>query len=131
MLKRSRRSVHAETLRHSSAEGAPSADLFMEIIRHLDEQSLSLRGSVATLGNFDGIHLGHQALLRGAGDEAGRLGFPSVVLPFEPPPLKVLAPARAPKLLLAHKDKMELLQSFCVDIVVIQKFDAVFANLSS
>jgi len=103
----------------------------MEIIRHLDDHSFTLRGSVATLGSFDGIHLGHQALVRNAVDDARRLGAHSVVLTFEPHPLKVLAPARAPKLLLAHKDKMELLQSLGVDIVVIQKFDAAFANLSA
>src|SRR5213594_4307541 len=80
----------------------------------------------STLGNFDGIHLGHQALLRSAVDDARRLGSPSVVLTFEPHPLKVLAPERAPKLLLAHKDKMQLFQSFGVDIIVMQHFNASF-----
>ncbi len=101
----------------------------MEILRHLDDHSLLSLGSVATLGNFDGLHLGHQALIRSAVEDGRRLGAPSVVLTFEPHPLKVLAPARAPKLLLSHKDKMELLQSFDVDIVVMQKFDAAFASV--
>ena len=101
----------------------------MEIFRHLDDRTPWSSGSVATLGNFDGLHLGHQALVRGAVEDARRLSVPSVVLTFEPHPLKVLAPARAPKLLLSHKDKMELLQSFDVDVVVIQKFDAAFASV--
>ena len=101
----------------------------MEILRHLDDRSPSSPGSVATLGNFDGLHLGHQALVRGAVEDARRLGARSVVLTFEPHPLKILAPARAPKLLLSHKDKMELLQSLDVDVVVIQKFDAAFASV--
>lgn len=101
----------------------------MEILRHLDARSLPSSGSVATLGNFDGLHLGHQALVRNAVEDARRLGVPSLVLTFEPHPLKVLAPAHAPKLLLSHKDKMELLQSLDVDIVVIQKFDAAFASV--
>ncbi|HJX10362.1 MAG TPA: bifunctional riboflavin kinase/FAD synthetase [Candidatus Binatia bacterium] len=101
----------------------------MEILRHLDDRSLSSLGSVATLGNFDGLHLGHQALVRSAVEDARRLSVPSVVLTFEPHPLKVLAPSRAPKLLLSHKDKMELLQSFDIDIVAIQKFDAAFARV--
>jgi riboflavin kinase/FMN adenylyltransferase len=101
----------------------------MEILRHLDDHSLSLTGSVATLGNFDGLHLGHQALVGSAVEDARRLGAQSVVLTFEPHPLKVLAPARAPKLLLSHKDKMDMLQSFGVDVVVIQKFDAAFARM--
>ena len=101
----------------------------MEILRHLDDRSPCAPGSVATLGNFDGLHLGHQALIRGAVEDARRLGAPSVVLTFEPHPLKILAPERAPKLLLAHKDKMELFQSFDVDIVAMQKFDAAFASV--
>ena len=101
----------------------------MEIYRHLDVRSPTSPGLVATLGNFDGLHLGHQVLIRGAVEDARRLGARSVVLTFEPHPLKVLAPARAPKLLLAHKDKMELFQSLDVDIVVVQKFDAAFASV--
>jgi len=101
----------------------------MEILRHLDDRTPWPSGSVATLGNFDGLHLGHQALVRNAVEDARRLGVPSIVLTFEPHPLRVLAPARAPKLLLSHKDKMELLQSFDIDIVVIQKFDADFASV--
>jgi riboflavin kinase/FMN adenylyltransferase len=101
----------------------------MEILRHLDDRSPWSVGSVATLGNFDGLHLGHQALVRNAVEDARRLGARSVVLTFEPHPLKILAPSRAPKLLLSHKDKMELLQSFDVDVVVIQKFDAAFASV--
>ena len=101
----------------------------MEILRHLDVRSPASPGSVATLGNFDGLHLGHQVLVRNAVEDARRLGARSVVLTFEPHPLQILAPARAPKLLLSHKDKMELLQSLEVDVVVIQKFDAAFASV--
>ncbi|HLN85712.1 MAG TPA: hypothetical protein VK200_04605, partial [Candidatus Limnocylindrales bacterium] len=103
----------------------------MQIVRHFDDPGLSLTGSVVTLGNFDGIHLGHQALIGGAVGEAQKLAIPSVVLTFEPHPLKVLAPGRGPKMLLAHKDKMQLLQALGVDVVVIQHFDLSFAKLSA
>jgi riboflavin kinase/FMN adenylyltransferase len=103
----------------------------MEIFRHIEDPRLSVSGSVVTLGNFDGIHLGHQALIRSSVEESKWSGGPSVVLTFEPHPLKILAPSRAPKLILAHKDKMRLFQSFGVDIVVIQNFDAAFANLQA
>jgi riboflavin kinase/FMN adenylyltransferase len=103
----------------------------MQIIRHIGERSLEIAGSVVTLGNFDGIHLGHQALIGGAVGNARRLGVPSTVLTFEPHPLKVLAPQRAPKLLLAHKDKIQLLQNLGVDIVAVQQFDHAFARLSA
>jgi riboflavin kinase / FMN adenylyltransferase len=58
----------------------------MQIVRHLDDPGLSLSESVVTLGNFDGIHLGHQALIGGAVTEAKKLTIPSVVLTFEPHP---------------------------------------------
>jgi riboflavin kinase/FMN adenylyltransferase len=103
----------------------------MQIVRHLDDPGLSLSASVVTLGNFDGIHLGHQALIGGAVAEAKKLTIPSVVLTFEPHPLKVLAPERAPQMLLAHKDKIHLLQALGVDVVVIQSFDLSFAKLSA
>ena len=103
----------------------------MQIVRHLDDPGLSLPGTVITLGNFDGIHRGHQALIGGAVSEAKRRGLPSLVLTFEPHPLKVLAPERAPKMLLTHKDKIQLLQGLGVDFVVIQNFDLSFANLSA
>jgi riboflavin kinase/FMN adenylyltransferase len=103
----------------------------MKIFRHIEDRALSLRESVVTLGNFDGIHLGHQALVRNAVGDASRLGLPSVVLTFEPHPLKVLAPERAPPLILAHKDKMQLLQSLGVEIVVVQNFDVSFAHLEA
>jgi riboflavin kinase/FMN adenylyltransferase len=90
-----------------------------------------LSGSVVTLGNFDGIHLGHQALIGGTVAAARKLALPSLVLTFEPHPLKVLAPERAPKMLLAHKDKMRLLQDLGVDVVVIQQFDLTFAKLAA
>jgi riboflavin kinase/FMN adenylyltransferase len=101
----------------------------MEIFRHIEDRRLRLTRSIVTMGNFDGLHLGHQCLVRNAVEDAHRLGIPSAVLTFEPHPLKVLAPERAPKLILAHKDKMQLLQSFGIDIVVIQTFDTSFASL--
>jgi riboflavin kinase/FMN adenylyltransferase len=103
----------------------------MEIFRHIEDSRLSVSGAVLTLGNFDGIHLGHQALIRSTVEESQRSGNPSVVLTFEPHPLKILAPSRAPKLILVHKDKMRFFQSFGVDIVVIRNFDAAFANLEA
>ena len=101
----------------------------MEIFRHIEDRRLRLTRSIVTMGNFDGLHLAHHCLVGNAVEDAHQLGIPSVVLTFEPHPLKVLAPERAPKLLLAHKDKMQLLQSFGIDIVVIQTFDTSFASL--
>lgn len=103
----------------------------MQIVRHLNEPGWNLAGSVVTLGNFDGLHLGHQALIHEAVADAKQLGVPSVVLTFEPHPLKVLAPERAPRLILAHKDKLRLLQNLGVEIVALQPFDLAFARLEA
>jgi riboflavin kinase/FMN adenylyltransferase len=103
----------------------------MQIIRHIREPGQDFSGSVITLGNFDGIHLGHQALIVGAVTDSKKLALPSIVLTFEPHPLSVLAPDRAPKLILAHKDKMQLLQSLGVDVVAVQQFDFAFAALTA
>ncbi len=101
----------------------------MEIIRHLEDRPLAIPKPILTMGNFDGIHLGHQALLERVIQDAKERSGCSVVLTFEPHPLSVLAPERAPKLILTHKDKMRLLQSFGVDVVIIQEFNAAFANI--
>ena len=103
----------------------------MKIFRHIEDQGLLVSGTVATMGNFDGIHLGHQTLVRNTVEESQRLGYPSTVLTFEPHPLKVLAPERAPALILSYEDKMALLQSLGVDIVVAQRFDLQFASIAA
>ena len=103
----------------------------MEIFRHIEDRNLSLSKPVLTLGNFDGIHLGHQALLQPVVQDAKAQGGRSVVLTFEPHPLKILAPQRAPRLILTHKDKMLLLQSYGVDVVIIQAFNPSFANVEA
>lgn len=103
----------------------------MEIIRHIESRPLAVPQPVLLMGNFDGIHLGHQALLGRAVHDAKDLGGRSVVLTFEPHPLKVLAPEKAPRLILTHKDKMTLLQSFGVDVVIVQTFDAAFAGVEA
>lgn len=103
----------------------------MEIFRHIEDRNLSIARPVLSLGNFDGIHLGHQALLQRVVQDAKALGGRSVVLTFEPHPLAVLAPERAPRLILTHKDKMLLLQSSGVDVVIIQAFNSSFANVEA
>jgi riboflavin kinase/FMN adenylyltransferase len=103
----------------------------MKIFRQIEDQSLSTLGSVVTMGNFDGIHFGHQALISSTVEEAKQLGYDSIVLTFEPHPLKVLAPDRAPRLILSYEDKMALFQSFGVNLVIAQSFDRQFASISA
>jgi riboflavin kinase / FMN adenylyltransferase len=103
----------------------------MEVLRHIEHGGQSVPNPVLTLGNLDGVHLGHQALLRHAVEDARARSGKSVVVTFEPHPLKILAPDRAPQLLLTHKDKLLLLQSLGVDIVIIQTFDQSFADVEA
>jgi len=103
----------------------------MQVYHQIDDAGLSPTASVVTMGNFDGIHLGHQALVLRSLEEARRRNVTAVVLTFDPHPLKVLAPARAPRLILTPEDKIELLQDLGVDVVINQRFDASFASLDS
>lgn len=103
----------------------------MKIIRDIRSAGLSLPGSVVTLGNFDGVHVGHQALLRSAIADARAGNVPAVVFTFDPHPLRFLAPARAPKLLLSTDDKMQLFESAGVDLTILQPFNEEFANLEA
>jgi riboflavin kinase/FMN adenylyltransferase len=103
----------------------------MKIFRDIEAAAPSHTGTVVALGNFDGIHVGHQALLRNAVNDARAIGVRSLVFTFDPHPLRLLAPARAPKLLLSTEDKLELFEAAGIDIVVLQRFDPAFANLEA
>ncbi len=82
--------------------------LLMKIIRSLGDISKSgLVNPVLTLGNFDGVHLGHQAIFKQVVARALETGGSSAAFTFEPHPLKVLAPSRSPKLLSTFREKME------------------------
>jgi riboflavin kinase/FMN adenylyltransferase len=101
----------------------------MLVLQQINDPALSLDASVVTIGNFDGVHLGHQALVNQTVDEARDRNATSIVVTFDPHPLKVLAPARAPRLILTAQDKIELLRELGVDIVINQPFDDAFASV--
>jgi len=101
----------------------------MQILRNVD-RSLSIPHPVMTIGNFDGVHLGHQALLRKVIEDAESRRGASVVLTFDPHPLKILAPRVAPRLLLTRRDKMGLLRDAGIALTIIQRFTPSFCNLA-
>jgi riboflavin kinase/FMN adenylyltransferase len=72
---------------------------------------------VLTIGNFDGVHLGHRSLIEMLLAMASRRGLPSVVLTFDPPPLKLLRPDTAPKPLTWNHRRESLLKKLGVDHV--------------
>jgi len=85
---------------------------------------------VATIGNYDGVHLGHQTILRSAVQAARRAERASVLLTFEPHPLTVVAAERRPRLIQTRRQKLERLEAMGLDAVLILRFDAELAALS-
>lgn len=93
----------------------------------------ALRGaarSALTIGNFDGLHRGHQAMLARLKAAAGERGLPASVLTFEPHPREFFAPSSAPVRLTTMRTKLELLAAAGVEHAHVERFDAQFAALS-
>jgi riboflavin kinase/FMN adenylyltransferase len=101
----------------------------MRVIRHLERQPRPLARAVLTLGNFDGVHLGHQAILRAAVERARALGGQAVVLTFEPHPLAVLFPDKAPPIVQPLHDRLAALRDLGIQTTVLQRFTHEFAAL--
>jgi riboflavin kinase/FMN adenylyltransferase len=102
------------------------------IVLHGAEEASSVFpvGSVLTWGNFDGMHLGHQALIRAAVSKAGELKLPSVVMTFKPHPAVFFRGGSAPKAIADLQDKLVLLERQGVDYVLTLPFNLDIANLS-
>lgn len=84
-----------------------------------------------TIGNFDGVHLGHQAMLSRLKDAAHRLGLPACVMTFEPHPREFFAPDQAPTRLTSLREKLQLLAQSEVDYVHVCRFNYDFARISA
>jgi riboflavin kinase/FMN adenylyltransferase len=89
------------------------------------------RGPVcATIGNFDGVHLGHQAILASVIAAAKGRSATSLLITFDPHPLAVVAPTRGPKLLQTRRQKLETLEATGLDGILILPFDRELASLT-
>jgi riboflavin kinase / FMN adenylyltransferase len=103
----------------------------MKIIRRLEDLQKNTHQSVVTIGNFDGVHIGHQSVLRQLRQHADELGVPAVVLTFEPLPLEHFSPRSAPARLTDFRQKVELLDQLSVDKVLCLRFGPALASLSA
>jgi riboflavin kinase/FMN adenylyltransferase len=96
-------------------------------LRELDEQPAP---SVVTIGNFDGVHLAHQTLLRRVVEVARPQGLQAAAITFEPHPIKILSPDHAPKLLTPLPRKVELIAATGIDLLVVLPFTRELARQS-
>jgi len=83
---------------------------------------------VATIGNFDGVHLGHQAILKEAQELARAKDLPSVVITFEPTPSEFFLREKAPFRLMGFREKFEILQDLGIDLMCVLHFNLEMAS---
>src|SRR6266849_1249430 len=86
--------------------------------------------SVVSIGNFDGLHLGHQEILKTVVKNAKELGLRSVAMTFSPHPMRVLAPQRPLRLISTVEQKIRLLEKAGIDLIFLAHFDSAFSQLS-
>ncbi|MEI6412642.1 MAG: bifunctional riboflavin kinase/FAD synthetase [Pseudomonadota bacterium] len=103
----------------------------MQVIRGLHNLRPLHRGCVATLGNFDGVHLGHQALFRHLLACGEALALPSLVITFEPQPLEFLAPASAPSRLTRLREKVAAIAETRIDRLLVLLFGQRWADMEA
>lgn len=104
---------------------------FMRIIHNLDELAVPLQNAVVTIGNFDGVHLGHREIFRRVVRRARECDGTAVVFTFSPHPLKLLAPEKAPRLINTDAEKERLIEASCIDVLICVPFTREMADLSA
>lgn len=101
----------------------------MEIIVGLEALQKPYPETVLTIGNYDGVHLGHQRILSAVVKKAAELNGTSMVMTFEPHPVKVIAPERNIKLLTTTEEKARLLESAGIQILLLINFNKEFSSM--
>ncbi len=107
-----------------------STDGMIPIYRSTREITAGFGPSVAVIGNFDGVHLGHRENLRAVVEDARRRGARAVAVTFDPHPDQFLRPSQAPLLITPMDERIRLLALTGIDAVVVLPFDAALAGLS-
>jgi len=108
-----------------------SDDSAMRVFRSIEEIPAGFGPSVAAIGNFDGVHLGHREILSAVVKEARATGARAVAISFDPHPEQYLRPEQAPRLLTPMHERLRLLATTGIDAVAVLPFDAELANLSA
>ena len=103
----------------------------MKIIERLEEIENPFTNAVVTIGNFDGVHIGHQSLFHEVILKASELKGTSVAITFDPHPLRVLTKRRHPRLITLNEQKKELIAATKLDVLIIIPFTKEFAAISA
>lgn len=101
----------------------------MEIIRGLEDLKESYPNTVITIGNFDGLHLGHQKIIQTVLQESEDINGTSMVVTFDPHPMKILAPEREIKLLTTPKERERLIRTMGIHVLLCITFNEEFSQL--
>lgn len=102
----------------------------MEIIKGIDSLKKSYPNTVLTIGNYDGVHLGHQKILSMVGKKAEEIGGTSMVMTFDPHPVKVIAPEKNVKLLTTPEEKARLIAKTGIDVLLFITFTKEFSQIA-
>ena len=101
----------------------------MRIYRHYDALPADARGAAVAIGNFDGVHPGHQTVIHEAGLIAGDMCRPWTVLTFEPHPRAFFTPDSEPFRLTPFRSKAQRIAELGADLLIVQRFDKAFSSL--
>lgn len=103
----------------------------MKIINSIEEVKTPFKNAVLSIGNFDGVHIGHQSLFHTVVEKAETIGGTAVAMTFEPHPMRVLKQDAQPPLITMYEQKVELIAKAGLDVLVCVPFTQTFAALSA
>ncbi len=103
----------------------------MKLIQNLDDIKTPFHNGVITIGNFDGVHIGHQALFHTVIETADAMGGTSMAMTFDPHPVRVLKKNGHPPLITIYEQKVELIERTGIDVLIFIPFTMAFAAISA
>lgn len=103
----------------------------MELIEQIEKITKPYKNAVITIGNFDGVHLGHQTLFQKVIEKAGEIDGTSIAITFEPHPMRVLKKNDHPPLITLYEQKAELIENSGMDVLICIPFNKEFAALTA
>jgi riboflavin kinase/FMN adenylyltransferase len=103
----------------------------MELVENIDKITKPYKNAVITIGNFDGVHIGHQALFYEVIEKADTIGGTSIVMTFDPHPVCVLKQNGHLPLITLNEQKIELIENSGIDVLICTQFNKAFAAISA